>query len=123
MDTNVKAQVENDEKKEYHLFYGIVRRLVLAGIGAAALKHDEIEKFIDKLVERGEIAKQDGEKMMKEMRERHQKLHPGEEHPAHKKVERMMEKFSVPSKDDIEELNKKLSDLEKKIDKLSKAKS
>jgi polyhydroxyalkanoate synthesis regulator phasin len=129
MDTNVKASAENkdkqkkdEEKKEYHLFFGVVRRMILAGIGAVALKHDEIEEFIDKLVDRGEIAKKDGEELMKEMRERHRKLHPGEEHPAQKKVEKLMEKFSVPTKDDIAELNKKLTDLEKKIDKLSKAK-
>jgi poly(hydroxyalkanoate) granule-associated protein len=121
--TGTNAEKEEPEKKEIHSFYDIVRRMMLAGIGAIALKHDEIEEFIDKLVERGEIAKKDREELFKEMRERYKKSHPGEEHPAHKKVTELMEKFSMPTKNDIDELNKKLSDLEKKIDKLSKTKA
>jgi len=33
-----------------------------------------------------------------------------------------MERFSVPTKNDFDDLNKKLADLEKKIDDLSKSK-
>jgi polyhydroxyalkanoate synthesis regulator phasin len=120
--TGTNDEKKEQEKKEFHSFYDIVRRMMLAGIGAVALTHDEIEEFIDKLVDRGEIARKDREELIKEMRERYKKYHKGEEHPAHKKVAELMERFSVPTKDDIAELNKKLSDLEKKIDKLSKTK-
>ncbi len=109
------------ERKEFPSFYDMARRMMLAGIGAIALTHDEIEEFIDKLVERGEIAKKDREELIKELRERHKKFHD-EEHPAHKRMAKMMEKFSVPTKNDFDELNKKLADLEKKIDELSKPK-
>jgi polyhydroxyalkanoate synthesis regulator phasin len=124
MDTAAKPKDEKNEsrKSEYRSFHDMVRRMMLAGIGAIALKHDEIEEFMDKLVERGEIAKKDREELIKEMRERYQKSHPGEEHPAHKKVTEFMERFSMPTKDDIDELNKKLTQLEKKIDELGKAK-
>ncbi len=125
MDTNAGAKQEKSEheKREFHSFYDMVRRMMLAGIGAIALKHDEIEEFVDKLVERGEIAKKDGEELMQEMRERHKKYHNGEESHAHKRVTEIMERFSVPTKNDFEELNKKLSDLEKKIDNLSRSKN
>jgi len=124
MESNAEAGQEKNEheKKEFHSLYDMVRRLMLAGIGAVALKHDEIEEFVDKLVERGEIARKDGEELMKEMRERHKKYQHGEESPAHKKVNEIMERFSVPTKNDFDELNKKLAELEKKIDKLSKSK-
>jgi len=70
MDTDASAKQEKseNEKREFHSFYDVVRRMMLAGIGAIALKHDELEEFVDKLVERGEIAKKDGEELMKEMR-------------------------------------------------------
>ena len=124
MDTNTEANQEKSEheKREFQSFYDVVRRMMLAGIGAIALKHDELEEFVDKLVERGEIAKKDGEELMKEMRERHQKYHHGEESHAHKRVTEIMERFSVPTKNDFDDLNKKLADLEKKIDDLSKSK-
>jgi polyhydroxyalkanoate synthesis regulator phasin len=124
METAAETKDEKDEsrKSEYRSFHDMVRRMMLAGIGAIALKHDEIEEFMDKLVERGEIAKKDREELVREMRERYKKSHPGEEHPAHKKVIEFMERFSMPTKDDIDELNKKLTQLEKKIDELGKAK-
>ncbi len=116
------SEKSEGEKREVRSFYDLVHRIMLAGIGAVALKHDELEEFIDKLVERGEIARKDREELIKEMRERYKKYHQGEEHPAHKRVKEMMDRLSMPSKDDIDELNKKLADLEKKIDELSKAK-
>ncbi len=122
MDKETEVTQEGSEKKEYHSFYDVVRKMMLAGIGAVALTHDEIEEFINKLVDRGEIAKKDREELFKEMRERHKKFHHGEEDHLHKRVSKMMEHFSVPTKDDLAELHKKLSDLETKIDELSKSK-
>jgi polyhydroxyalkanoate synthesis regulator phasin len=124
MDKNTESATEKSEsgKKEIHSFYDIVRRMMLAGIGAVALTHDEIEEFIDKLVDRGEIARKDREELIKEMRERYKKSHHGEESPTHRRVSEMMEKFSVPTKKDFDDLNKKLANLEKKIDELTKSK-
>jgi polyhydroxyalkanoate synthesis regulator phasin len=120
MDTSSEGNKE--EKYRKHSMYSVVRRMMLAGIGAIALKHDEHEEFINKLVERGEIARKDGEKLMKEMRERRKKYMNGEEMYPHKKVTEILEHFSVPTKNDLDELNKKITNLEKKIDKLAKTK-
>ena len=124
MDTTdeTKAGSGSEEKREYRSFYDIVRRMMLAGVGAIALKHDELEEFIDKLVERGEIARKDREELIKEMRERYKKYHQGEEGYVHQRVAEVMERFSVPTKNDFDELNAKLAALEKKIDQLTKAK-
>jgi poly(hydroxyalkanoate) granule-associated protein len=125
METGSDVNKEKDrEKREKYSLYRLVRRMMLAGIGAIALKHDEIEEFIDKLVERGEIAKKDGEELMKEMRERRKKYmqEHGEEDFPHKKVAEMLEHFSVPTKNDFDVLSQKITNLEKKIDKLSKSK-
>lgn len=125
MDTDKESTTLKDEgeKKEFHSFYDVVRKMMLAGIGAIALSHDEIEEFINKLVERGEIAKKDREELFKEMRERHKKYHHGEESHVQKRVSELMDRFSIPTKNDFEELNKKLVGLEKKLDELSKSKS
>ncbi len=121
MDTNAEVNKE-DEKREFHSFYYVVRRVVLAGIGAVALKHDEIEEFVDKLVERGEIAKKDGEELLKEMRERHKKYLQGEEGHTHKRVADFLDRIQVPTKTDVNELSEKIVALEKKIDELTKSK-
>ncbi len=121
MDANTGSEKEK-VKREYHSFYDIVHRMMLAGIGAVALKHDEIEEFVDKLVERGELAKKDREELMNEMREKYKQHHPEREEHMRRHVHDLMDRFAVPTKDDLAELHKKLSDLEQKIDKLSKSK-
>lgn len=112
---------EKDEKETYS-FYHIARKMLLAGIGAVALTHDELQEFVDKLVERGELAKKDREKLMKELRERHKERFGEEEAHFQKRMDEIFEHFHVPAKKDIDELSQKLTALEKKIDDLSKAK-
>jgi len=121
MDTNAEDKKE-DEKREFQSFYDVVRRMMLAGIGAIALKHDEIEEFVDKLVERGEIAKKDGEDLLKEMKERRKKYLHGEDSRAHKRVADFFDRIPVPTKTDLNELSEKIAALEKKIDELTKSK-
>jgi hypothetical protein len=40
------------------------RKVLMAAIGAVALAQDEIEAFINRLIERGEIAEKDGKTSM-----------------------------------------------------------
>jgi poly(hydroxyalkanoate) granule-associated protein len=126
MDTNVDVNKEDvakvNDKKRTFTFYKAVRRIMLAGIGAIALKHDELEEFIDKLVERGEIARKDGESLMKEMRERRSDHLKNETGYVHKRFAEFLEHFSVPTKNDLGELSEKITSLEKKIDEYNKAK-
>ena len=51
-----------------------VHKVLLAGIGAAALAQEEIEDFVNRLVERGEIAEADGKKMMKDVLEKRKQM-------------------------------------------------
>jgi poly(hydroxyalkanoate) granule-associated protein len=121
METSAEDKTEK-EKKENYSFYQIARRIMLAGIGAVAITHDELEEFIDKLVERGEIAKKDREELIKEIRERHRKHLSDEENYFHKRMNEVFEHFHVPAKKDFDELSEKISALEKKIDELTKTK-
>ncbi len=126
MDTNKEVNNEemskSEDKKEYMSLYKIVRRMMLAGIGAVALKHDELEEFVDRLVARGEIAKKDGESLMKEMKEHRKKYLHEEADSAHNRLSEFRDKFAIPRKNDLDELNEKISALEKKIDDLTKSK-
>ena len=121
-DVNKEEENKSDERKEYPSLYKIVRRVMLAGIGAIAIKHDELEEFIDKLVERGEIAKKDGENLMKEMRDQRKKYFRDDIGSTHKRFGEFLDRFAVPTKTDLDDLSEKITALEKKIDDLAKAK-
>ena len=121
MDAEKEGNKEKTQEEEYSI-HKMMRRMMLAGIGAMALQHDKMEEHINKLVERGETAKKDREKFFEEMRERHKKHLHGEESFAHKRISEVMDHFDVPTKKDFDDLNQKLSTLEHKIDELTKSK-
>jgi poly(hydroxyalkanoate) granule-associated protein len=109
-----------------------VHKVLLAGIGAAALAQEEIEDFVNRLVERGEIAEADGKKMMKDVLEkRKQMVKKMPAMPAvqskkitsdiEKRIEDAMAKMNIPTKDEIEALSAKITALTKKVDELKKS--
>ncbi|HUV28700.1 MAG TPA: phasin family protein [Anaerolineales bacterium] len=100
-----------------------LRRVLLASVGVVALTIEEIGELVDKLVERGEIAEQEGKKLVSELKEKRRKKTDQAEFIASDRMREMMDKMDIPSKSDIEELSAKIADLSKKVDELKKAKS
>lgn len=123
MATKTKAEVveELDEHDEMNPLFEMVRKVLLAGIGAVALGKEEIEDFVDRLVERGEIAEKDGRKLVREVMERRKKEARKAEDELNKSVESVLDKMNVPSKADIDALSEKITALSKKIDELKKS--
>ncbi len=120
MVTKTKAE-EAVNGKERPLFEA-ARKVLLASIGAVALAQDEIEDFVQRLVERGEIAEKDGRKLIKEMQERRKKGTEEAEEQLSKTVEEILDRMNVPTKADIKALGDKITVLSKKVDELKKAK-
>lgn len=125
MAKKVEAQVEEVipeamEEGEQNPLVAMVRKVLLAGMGAVALTQEEVEKIIHKLVERGEIAEQDGKRVMREVMERRKKEAKKAESEMDKRIEELLGRMSVPTKADIDSLSAKITELSKKIDELKK---
>ena len=93
------------------------RRVLLASIGAIALAQDEIEDFVKKLVDRGEIAEKDARKLLREVLEKRRKVTEDE---VEKRVEELLDHMNVPTKADIEALSAKIAALTQKVEELKK---
>lgn len=102
-----------------------VRKVLLASIGAVALAQEEVEDFVEKLVERGEIAEKDGRKLIKEVMERRkktaEKVTEKAEEGLDRRVEDLLTRMNVPTKADMDALSAKITALTKKVDELKKA--
>ena len=113
-------QVQQEAKEKVSPLLDAVRRVLLASIGAVALAADEIEDFVNKLVERGEIAEKDGRKLVKDVLERRKEMSPIEQ-----KLDRQMDRFltrlNIPTRDDVESLSARIADLSRKIDELKES--
>ncbi len=110
-----------------------VRRVLMAGVGVVALTKDEIEDFVGKLIERGEIAEQDGrrlitevlhrrrdktEETMEKMQDETEKQVVRAESMLDQRIENILSRLNVPSKGDIDLLSEKISLLAEKVDAL-----
>jgi polyhydroxyalkanoate synthesis regulator phasin len=97
-----------------------LRKLLLASIGVVALTRDEVESFVNKLVERGELAQKDAEKLLKEMQTRVRESRPKVGERVEQGVEEFLSRMSIPSKRDIDELSAKIAQLSARVDELRK---
>lgn len=124
-DVEVEVVEEKVESKERIPFMESARKVLLAGVGAMALAQDEAEEFVNRLVERGEIAEKDGRKLAKEMverrREKRGKMREDVEEKLDRRIEEVLHRMNVPTKSDIDALSRKITALTKKVDELKKA--
>jgi poly(hydroxyalkanoate) granule-associated protein len=112
-----------DISEEHKSITESVRRVLLASIGVVAITRDELREFIDKMVERGEIAEQEGKKLYAELMEKRKKKTGEAEEIAGNRMREMLDRMDVPTKADIDALSDKITALSKKVDELKKAQS
>lgn len=115
-----KVAEEAVKETERHPLLEPARRVLLASIGAVALAQDELEEFVNKLVERGEIAEKDARKLVQDLREKRSKGAARAEEELSKRIEEILKRMDIPTKSDIQALSAKITALTKKIDELSK---
>lgn len=122
---------ETVDERETNPFLQIAHRVLLAGIGAVALAQEEIEEFVDRLVERGEIAEKDGRKMVTDVLDRRRRrAEEAKEETVEAvesatsevdaRIEAILHRMNVPAKSDIDALSRKIALLTEKVDQLKK---
>ncbi|MBP6016211.1 MAG: phasin family protein [Candidatus Promineofilum sp.] len=103
--------------------YGL-RRVLMAGIGAVALTQEQIEDFLNKLVERGEIADGDARKLLIDVLDRRKNIVHGSTKKAEEEYEKRMEgllsRMNIPTKGEIKTLGEKIAELGEKVDELNR---
>jgi len=100
---------------ERPILIDLIRKVLLAGIGAATLAQEEAEAFIHKLIERGELAEKDGLGLMKDLRE---KRRSAAEDDLEKQLSSLLERMNIPTKSDFEILSEKINEVAAKLDEL-----
>jgi polyhydroxyalkanoate synthesis regulator phasin len=112
MTTHSKTETNSDTVHDE--MYSFTRKILLAAIGAAALAHDEIGGFVERLSERGELAEKDARKLLKEIIERRNKI------IEERKAEFRQHQTDSTTQAEVDELKAKISELNKKIEELKK---
>lgn len=99
------------EEEERGRLFQLLRKVALASVGAVALSQDELEKFINKLVERGEVAEKDARKLARELSHKGRKT-------TDKRLEEVLHTMDIPTRNDIKALSLKIASLADKVETL-----
>jgi polyhydroxyalkanoate synthesis regulator phasin len=113
----VKPEVEKAKEvvaEEHNKLQEALHRVMLAAVGTVGLVQDELEHFVNKAVERGEIAEKDARKTVRDVSDKRK----GAEKEVDKRFEDMLVKLNIPTKNDLTALNDKIADLTKKVESL-----
>jgi poly(hydroxyalkanoate) granule-associated protein len=118
-------EVEDAGANAGNTFFEGIRRLLLASIGAVAMTRDETEAFVNKLVERGELAQKDAEKLLREVRARVRESRPQVQKVGERVgqgMEDFLNRMNIPSKRDIDDLSARIAQLAARVEELRKQK-
>ncbi len=96
----------------------LTRTVLMSGAGVAGLALDEVRVFLDRLVERGEMAEQDARNLMADLTQRSRDQAEQTLADTERQVIDALGRLGVPSKSDLDELNAKVSLLGTKVDEL-----
>ena len=123
LEPEVEVTEELLDENGHNPMLEMARKVLLAGIGAVALTQEEVERFVHKLIDRGEIAEKDGRKLIKDVMERRRRKAEEASVEAEETYEGRMEevlaRMNIPSKSDIDALSRKITTLTEKVDELS----
>ena len=109
-----QTEAEDDGNR----LFNFAHNLLWVGLGIAAITQEGVERLVDKLVERGELAEQDGRKLLEDLKERRKKRTDAVEEELDKRLEQTLTRLNVPSKSDIDNLSAQISKLTKQVEKL-----
>ena len=113
----VKPEVEKAQEtaaEEHNKLQEALHRVMLAAVGTVGLVQDEMEHFVNKAVERGQIAEKDARKTVRVVGDKRKDA--GKE--VDKRFEDMLVKMNIPTKNDLNALNDKIADLTQKVESL-----
>lgn len=94
--------------------FDVVRKALLVGLGI----QQRVKEFIDELVKKGELSEAQGAKLLKEWMKKTEETTKDINKTISELVSKTLERMNIPTKDDIDKLNRKLQALSVRVKKL-----
>jgi polyhydroxyalkanoate synthesis regulator phasin len=98
-------------------FFETVRKALLAGFGM----QDRVKELVDELVEKGELSKSQGAKLVREWSQRAEKSTVDVSQSLSDIINKILQKMNVPTKDEVAKLNRKLQNISTRIKRLEES--
>jgi len=89
------------------------------GLGLLALTREQATKVVDELIEKGKVAREEKPKILEDLLEKAENEKKALEARVDAGLEKALQKLNIPTRKDLEEVNKKLDQILKELKKVS----
>ena len=93
----------------------LIKKTYYMGLGAIASIQDKAEEIANQLIEKGELKENEKPEFIKDLIEEGEKFKSNIDEKIQSAVDTAIKKLNIPTKDDIDEINKKIDELMNKI--------
>ncbi|MCX9009776.1 MAG: phasin family protein [Candidatus Methanoperedens sp.] len=97
----------------------MLRKMGLFGIGVISLTQEKLDEFTAEMIKKGEMNREEGKKFVREVWSEREKQVKEIEDKINQKIKEALDRSGVATKGDLEELKKKIEDLEKTVNTLT----
>lgn len=120
MEDNSESGTESRESG--NLMLASLQRVLLAGVGVIVLAQEEIEDFVRRLVDRGDIAEEEGRMLVEDVMEqrdrRLENVRTGLGGTIDRGTEEVYKRLNIPTRSEIMSLSEQIDALSAKVDEL-----
>ena len=92
--------------------FDLLKKTILTGIGIASLTKDKIEELGKKISEESKLSAEEGKKLVNDLLKQSEKARMDLETQVQKLVKIALEKLDIPTRDDLNRLEKRIIKLE-----------
>jgi len=94
----------------------IINKVINLGLGAVLLTKENIEEVIDEMVKKGEIKKDEAKAQVNELLKKVLSSKEEVESRIEKIVENMLHKLDIPTRKELQQMQKKLDEIIKRLE-------
>lgn len=94
----------------------LVKKAMFTGIGVMSLTKDKIEEVAQEFVEKGKLSQQEGEKLVSDLLERSEESKQELKKLVEDRVNDLLAKMDLATKDDLAALREEISELKKRLE-------
>jgi polyhydroxyalkanoate synthesis regulator phasin len=106
----------NDEvKKSGMAMKELIERALLLGVGAASMTMEKIQSLVDEFVKRGQLTREEGQKLVEDMTERAKTESSGLKGKATETYQDTLQTMGIATRDSVDELERRIAVLEAKV--------
>ncbi len=92
--------------------FDLLKKTILTGIGIASLTKDKIEELGKKISEESKLSAEEGKKLVNDLLKQSEKAREDLENQVQKLVKIALEKLDIPTREDLNRLEKRIIKLE-----------